>query len=199
MILREGETWRLYGPVADRAQRPGVVSKTRALQVEAPALVLGELVRDLAAAPVACAEVRSSLQATGGPVHGARGPQRVHAEQADLERRLEWALERRLLVVVQLDRSTPASSVTEPHDTEPPPALAEPSPEEETTWIAIELVDDSAPPRPVPYARYRITLPDGSPREGRLDAMGLARVDGIDPGTCKVTFPDLDRKTWQKA
>jgi hypothetical protein len=32
-----------------------------------------------------------------------------------------------------------------------------------------------------------------------LDSEGRARVDGIDPGTCKVSFPDRDAKDWKKA
>jgi type VI secretion system secreted protein VgrG len=33
-------------------------------------------------------------------------------------------------------------------------------------------------------------------RAGTLDARGLARVQGIDPGRCAVTFPDLDEDAW---
>ena len=34
--------------------------------------------------------------------------------------------------------------------------------------------------------------------EGTLDDKGFARVDGIDPGNCQITFPNLDQDTWQK-
>ena len=33
---------------------------------------------------------------------------------------------------------------------------------------------------------------------GTLDNNGFARVDGIDPGTCKITFPELDKDAWEK-
>ena len=33
--------------------------------------------------------------------------------------------------------------------------------------------------------------------EGTLDDKGFARVDGIDPGSCKVTFPKLDKTVWK--
>ena len=51
----------------------------------------------------------------------------------------------------------------------------------------------------MPGERYQIELPDGSVAKGTLDQDGFARVDGIDPGTCKVTFPELDKEAWEKA
>jgi type VI secretion system secreted protein VgrG len=68
--------------------------------------------------------------------------------------------------------------------------------EKKKSWIEIELVDDKG--KPVPGEKYRVTLPDGSTlAEGTLDEKGLARVDGIDPGNCQVTFPNLDKNTWK--
>jgi type VI secretion system secreted protein VgrG len=63
------------------------------------------------------------------------------------------------------------------------------------SWIEIELKDEDG--NPVPGERYRITLPDGSVYEGTLDEKGLARVDHIDPGTCQITFPELDEDVWE--
>jgi hypothetical protein len=63
------------------------------------------------------------------------------------------------------------------------------------TWIAIQLVGEDG--KPIPNVAYRIVLTDGSTREGNLDEEGSARVDGIDPGTCVVTFPELDQEAWQ--
>ncbi len=67
----------------------------------------------------------------------------------------------------------------------PPPPL---------DWIEIRLVgeDDG----PVPGERYLVELPDGSRREGTLDAQGAARIEGIPAGTCRVSFPELDRDAW---
>jgi hypothetical protein len=62
------------------------------------------------------------------------------------------------------------------------------------TWIEICLIGEDG--QPIPGEAYRVTFPDGSFREGRLDASGLSRVDGIGPGTCLVTFPDLDEEAW---
>jgi len=68
--------------------------------------------------------------------------------------------------------------------------------ETKTSWIEIELVDEKD--KPVAGVRYRITLPDGTASEGTLDLKGFARVEGFEPGSCKVTFPELDQDTWEK-
>jgi type VI secretion system secreted protein VgrG len=72
-----------------------------------------------------------------------------------------------------------------------------PTNEDKKSWIEIVLKD--ADGNPVPGEHYRVTLPDGTTLdEGTLDENGLARVDNIDPGSCKVTFPRLDGKTWKE-
>ncbi|MFZ4573571.1 MAG: hypothetical protein ACOYN0_04190 [Phycisphaerales bacterium] len=80
-------------------------------------------------------------------------------------------------------------------------AFKPPTPEEakvKTSWIEIELIDEAD--QPVPGEAYKVTLPDGSTvAEGTLDHKGFARIEGIDPGTCKVTFPRLDKEAWEKA
>ena len=63
------------------------------------------------------------------------------------------------------------------------------------TWIEIRLIGEND--EPIAGAAYRIVLPDGQTRDGQLDADGLARVDDIDPGTCVVTFPELDKEAWE--
>lgn len=65
---------------------------------------------------------------------------------------------------------------------------------EETHWIEIELVDDAG--KPVAGELYFVELPDGSSISGRTDGEGRARVDGVDPGTAKVSFPDLDKSLY---
>jgi type VI secretion system secreted protein VgrG len=70
--------------------------------------------------------------------------------------------------------------------------------EKRKSWIEIELLDEEK--NPVPGEAYRITLPDGDTvAEGTLDEKGFARVEGIEPGTCKITFPRLDKDAWEKA
>ena len=69
--------------------------------------------------------------------------------------------------------------------------------EENTSWIEVELKDEED--TPVPGQNYEIELPDGKIAKGTLDGDGFARIDGIKPGECKVCFPDLDAKVWDKA
>ncbi len=77
----------------------------------------------------------------------------------------------------------------------PPPADTVISPEKKH-WIAIELVDDDN--RPVPGENYRIKLPDGTEIEDSLNDKGRAKITGLDPGTCKVSFPNRDAKDWKR-
>lgn len=70
--------------------------------------------------------------------------------------------------------------------------------EKKPSWIEIKLVDEEG--EPVPGEQYKITLPDGETvAEGTLDNKGFARVEGFEPGSCKITFPQLDKDAWEKA
>ncbi len=55
----------------------------------------------------------------------------------------------------------------------------------------IDIVLRDAAGNPAADARYIVHLPDGSQREGQLDAGGRAREEGIAPGHIEVEFPDL--------
>ena len=63
------------------------------------------------------------------------------------------------------------------------------------TWIEFHLVDEDG--QPVPNATYRVTLPNGSTRDGRLDAQGTARFEEIDIGQCRITFTELEPTEWR--
>jgi type VI secretion system secreted protein VgrG len=77
-------------------------------------------------------------------------------------------------------------------------ASAAPAKPKPTNWIEISLVDLEG--EPVAGEPYKIMLPDGQTvAEGTTDEKGGARVDGIDPGTCKVTFPNRDSRSWKSA
>ena len=69
--------------------------------------------------------------------------------------------------------------------------------EKKLVWIEIEMVDEAG--EPVAGEKYKIELSDGTVSEGTLGSDGKARLDGIEPGSCKVSFPDLDSEAWEKA
>lgn len=68
-------------------------------------------------------------------------------------------------------------------------------PKEKNAWIEIILVD--AEGEPMPGVKYKITSPSGEVQEGRLNEHGQAGYYKIEPGDCKITFPDLDKDAWE--
>ncbi|HDP24291.1 MAG TPA: hypothetical protein ENN34_02500 [Deltaproteobacteria bacterium] len=78
----------------------------------------------------------------------------------------------------------------------PPKDEEEAQQQGKTGWIEIELVGEDD--KPIPGEKYRITLPDGCLAQGTLDEKGFARVEGFEPGTCTVSFPDIDQDAWEK-
>jgi hypothetical protein len=67
--------------------------------------------------------------------------------------------------------------------------------EEKKAWIEIVLVDMDG--NPMPGVKYRITPPSGEPKEDFLNEYGQGGYFEIEPGTCKVSFPDLDKDAWE--
>lgn len=64
----------------------------------------------------------------------------------------------------------------------------------EDHFIEIALSDEDGNPRA--GERYFVELPDGTNWSGRLDGEGKARIEGIDPGDAKISFPDLDQSLY---
>jgi hypothetical protein len=126
----------------------------------------------------------------GGAPLGLSGLERGRYEQR-LKERLSDAFARGELVALEVERPV---LVPRPWP-EPPRPSAEEATAEEVTWLAIELKDEQG--KPVPHARYVVTLPDGGTREGTLNKNGYARVDGVNPGQCQVSFPELDGQSWR--
>ena len=73
-----------------------------------------------------------------------------------------------------------------------PPTLREEPPV--TTWIELVLVDEDGVP--VPNRRFSLVLPDETVLDGVFDANGRVHIEGIDPGMCRLTFPDLDASSF---
>lgn len=95
------------------------------------------------------------------------------------------------LAILEEAYEEPVLTGTRPQAQRPPEEPPGPGPAEELGWIEVTLVDEED--RPIAGEDYKITLPDGSLRVGKLDAAGRVRVDGIPQGTCWVQFPSLGR------
>lgn len=64
----------------------------------------------------------------------------------------------------------------------------------------LELHLEDANGEPVAGEPFRVELPGGEIREGRLDARGVALLTGlVDAGTCRVNFPQWDKDCWKPA
>lgn len=74
------------------------------------------------------------------------------------------------------------------------PVEAAPKPPAQATWVAIRLTDTAGDP--VRQVKYKIELPDGSTKEGKLDDNGLAKVESAQSGMCKISFPEIDAGDW---
>jgi len=150
---------------------------------------------DWVANPATRRTLTEIAQLIGRPYGGQIGHDRDLEIQ--LKRELESAFRRQELAILPFEQEFTIVDQRRGRDESPPPAPPPPSTERRKTWIEIELVDESG--RPVPDERFAMELTDGSRKEGRLDGSGRARVDGIDPGTCEVWFPDRDASEWRLA
>ena len=78
----------------------------------------------------------------------------------------------------------------------PPPPAEKKTPVREKTWIELELLTEEGVP--VPHERYLVKVPDGTTQSGSTDKKGRARIDGIDPGGCEISFPEIDARAWRE-
>lgn len=67
----------------------------------------------------------------------------------------------------------------------------------ERHWIEIQLLDEDG--KAVPGVDYVIITPDKRQHSGVTGADGVARLEDIPAGQCKISFPKLDRDTWRAA
>src|SRR5262245_4186278 len=66
-----------------------------------------------------------------------------------------------------------------------------------TSWIELVLVDMNG--KGIAGESWEIEAPDGQLFSGTTDQNGKARLEGIDPGSCQITFPRLDKEAWEPA
>ena len=61
-------------------------------------------------------------------------------------------------------------------------------------WIEIQLLGEDN--EGIADEDYLIVTPDNQEFRGKTDAQGLARLDGIEGGMCKICFTNLDQEAW---
>lgn len=62
------------------------------------------------------------------------------------------------------------------------------------TWIEVQLVGEDG--KPIPGETCAVMLPGGRIITRTLDENGVLRIEGIPPGTCRISFPRLDKDLW---
>ena len=79
-------------------------------------------------------------------------------------------------------------------ETNPLKLLKDPPVKIEKGTLAFTLKDEDG--NPMADVKYEVTLPGGGVKKGVTGKDGKVNLSGIDPGTCKVSFPDLDADEW---
>jgi hypothetical protein len=93
---------------------------------------------------------------------------------------------------LRLLRDAPASGMGKPDEAPAAPAASNQR-ETKRDWIEIEIVYDDG----TPYdGNCHVQLPSGAETDGAPDEDGVVRIDGLLPGSCRVSFPDLDASVW---
>jgi hypothetical protein len=132
----------------------------------------------------------------GGPARLGLGRAASLEQRREITRRLDEAFRTGTLVAYR--RNPPDIPHIKKDDPKPvDPIPEDPKEKDPESYVNIRLVGEDG--NPIPNERYKITLPDGTSREGRLDSGGSATVRGRFSGQCKVTFPDLDSSAWESA
>jgi N-acetylmuramoyl-L-alanine amidase len=122
----------------------------------------------------------------------------VHAASAPrswLVERVADALRRRSLEAYVVQISTAGSggsrAVVAPAPANDAPFKPNRDEPPSTTWIGLKLVDQTG--APLGGRRYRVETSDGATRTGMLGPTGIALVQGLEPGTCRVFCPDYEQ------
>jgi uncharacterized Zn-binding protein involved in type VI secretion len=69
-----------------------------------------------------------------------------------------------------------------------------PPPDTGKAWVEVEVTDANGDP--LPYQKVQVTDAGGTVRFAFSDGQGLVRIQGMAPGSCTITLPDLDESSW---
>ena len=64
-------------------------------------------------------------------------------------------------------------------------------------WIEIQMLGTDG--EGIADIAYSVTKPDGTEVRGLTDANGLARIENLTAGSCKIRWPELDCDAWKEA
>ena len=67
---------------------------------------------------------------------------------------------------------------------------------EKKTWVEIELVDSQG--KVLAGEPYEIKMGEEVLSTGTTDEKGMARIEGIDPGSVDIIFPRIDQTRWDR-
>ena len=130
----------------------------------------------------------------GSPVSPLSPTDPQQADKADAGKMVDPSASPAELTSLPLTTISPAKK--SPASSAPTHNPDAPENKDKKHWIEIELLDEDG--KPIAGEPYQITLPDGTTiADGTTNDKGRARVDNIDPGSCKITFPNLDQDVWK--
>ena len=84
-------------------------------------------------------------------------------------------------------------NAVQPCSKNPPPKIVDP---QKPHWIEILVQDKEG--NPVIGQDYEIRLPNGELATGATGERGVARIEGIAAGNCRIKFPSLDKTVWNR-
>jgi len=93
--------------------------------------------------------------------------------------------------------AAPSSGRSLPIAGPPLPPTSPTPPGEQVPLSALEVVVVDQEGKPQSGIRYEVEDANGKIHEGTTNPEGLVRVDGLPPGMCKVSLPDLDTADWR--
>lgn len=163
-----------------------------------PEAIAADLDRHLLDNPFGLLDLQAMLQAVDSTLLPGSGElSRPDSERRIRDRLVDAFLRQDLVVVTEGAPARVApigdTKAEPPKESKPAPAPAPLAPVVPKTWVAIQLVNEAG--KPCAKEKFKVILPDGSTWEGKLDAEGKARKDGIADGPCKVSFPELGPAT----
>jgi len=183
-----GREWRLRTSFRDVVIRVTALSATPR-RAQSP--LLSELLFELQARNPEVSRVLSEVQHTLSGIGPVPGPAAFSQVRSNLlERDLRDASRRGQLEVEEITSTRPARR----RFSDAPVASALGPQDEEVDFIELVLVDQDD--QPLARRAFNIELPSGAVRSGQTDADGRARVDGIPPGQCNITFPDFEQRDY---